>query len=216
MANLMQIKQSKNESTHDYICRFENELDKVESFDETWLLKIFIWGLPSDQAVLVSQRRPRTLSEAFQIARDAALAAQMSRRPGGSKDEKAGAQKRDQGQHQKQQANQGGRGAGQVQKQPNVIFYSQNAQRYQGGRGRGQAGKPPVPPPAPAVIVQSQQRQQAGSGQRGRGRGNQRKSRVAVMATVDDEGEAGLEGQEAAQHAAGHGTDASLHQRQGN
>ena len=31
MANLMQIRQTKNESTHDFICRFENEFDKVET-----------------------------------------------------------------------------------------------------------------------------------------------------------------------------------------
>ena len=47
-------------------------------------LKMFIWGLPQDQAVLVAQGRPRTLTKAFQLARDAALAAQMSRRPGSS------------------------------------------------------------------------------------------------------------------------------------
>ena len=54
MAALMNIKQKKEESTHDFICRFEAELDKVDSYDESWMLKMFIWGLPSDQAVLVS------------------------------------------------------------------------------------------------------------------------------------------------------------------
>ena len=54
MANLMNMKQRKEESTHDFICRFEVELDKVETYDETWVLKMFIWGLPSDHAILVS------------------------------------------------------------------------------------------------------------------------------------------------------------------
>ena len=84
MAALMNIKQKKEESTHDFICRFEAELDKVESYDEAWVLKMFIWGLPRDQAVLVSQGKPRRLSQAFQLARDAARAAQMLRRLGTS------------------------------------------------------------------------------------------------------------------------------------
>ena len=84
MAALMNIKQRKEESTHDFICRFEAELDKVDTYDESWVLKMFIWGLPQDQAVLVSQGKPKRLSQAFQLARDAALAAQMARRPGAS------------------------------------------------------------------------------------------------------------------------------------
>ena len=82
MATLMNIKQRKEESTHDFICRFEAELDKVDTYDEAWVLKMFIWGLPQNQAVLVSQGKPTRLSQAFQLARDAALAAQMARRPG--------------------------------------------------------------------------------------------------------------------------------------
>ena len=75
MAALMNIKQRKEESTHDFICRFEAELDKVDTYDESWVLKMFIWGLPQDQAVLVSQERPKHLTQAFQLARDIALAA---------------------------------------------------------------------------------------------------------------------------------------------
>ena len=42
MANLMNIRQKKEESAHNYICRFENKLDKVETWDESWLIKMFI------------------------------------------------------------------------------------------------------------------------------------------------------------------------------
>ena len=84
MAALMNIKQKKEESTHDFICRFEAELDKVNTYNESWVLKMFMWGLPQDQAVLVSQGKPKRLSQAFQLARDVALAAQMARRPGAS------------------------------------------------------------------------------------------------------------------------------------
>ena len=45
---------------------------------------------------------------------------------------------------------------------------------------------------------------------------NQRRPRVAIITTQDDDGVAGHEDQEAAQHAAGTGADASLHQGQGN
>ena len=37
MAALINIKQRKEESTHDFICRFEAEMDKVDSYDEAWL-----------------------------------------------------------------------------------------------------------------------------------------------------------------------------------
>ena len=213
MAALVNIRQQKEESTHDFICRFEAELDKVETYDEQWLLKMFIWGLPQDQAVLVSQKRPRTLSHAFQLARDAALAAQMARRPGGGKQENSGKKEPSQG----QQPGRGGRGTGGVSKTPNTTFFAP-PQNFRGGygRGRGQAGRQPVPPQAPVLVVQSNQRQPGGSGQRGRGRGNQKRPRVAVMVAQDDEGTAGSSSQDAAQHAAGSGTDASLHQGQGN
>ena len=223
MANLMSIHQKKGESTHEYICRFENELDKVESFDENWLLKIFIWGLPADQAALVSQRRPRDLSRAFRLARDAALAAQMSRRPGGSgKKEDAGGQKGTGRGQSNQQSVQAGRGAGSsggtMQHRPNTVFVNAQGGQQRGGggnlgRGRGQAGRPSVPPQASYVVVQSNQRQPGGSGQRGRGSGNQRKPRVAAMATIDKEAGGG---QDAVQHAAVIESDASLHQGQGN
>ena len=75
MANLMNIRQRKEKSTHDFICRFEAELDQVETYDESWVLKMFIWGLLQDQAVLVSQGRPKHLAQAFQLAKDATLAA---------------------------------------------------------------------------------------------------------------------------------------------
>jgi hypothetical protein len=212
MANLLNIRMRKEESTHDFICRFEAEMDKVESYDESWLLKMFIWGLPQDQAVLVSQKRPNTLSQAFQLARDAALAAQMARRPGGGRQETSG--KKEPGQGQRQQPGAGGRGTGGVSKIPNTTYYAPPQQQNRGGfgRGRGQAGRQPVPPQAPAVIVQSNPRPPGGSGQRGRGRGNQRRPQAAAIAAQVDEGEAGPSGQEAAQLAAVHCTDASLHQ----
>lgn len=214
MANLMNIRQKKEESTHDFICRFEAEMDKVESYDESWLLKMFIWGLPQDQAVLVSQKRPRTLSQAFQLARDAALAAQMARRPGGGKHEETNG-KKNSGQGQKQQSGKGGRGAGNTSKIPNNVYY---AQQQRGGfnRGRGQAGRQPGHSQVLELVHPSNQRQPSGSGQRGRGRGNQRRPRVAALTATDNEGMAGQEGQEAAQHAAMEGTDASLRQGQGN
>ena len=216
MAALMNIKQRKEESTHDFICRFEAELDKVDSYDEAWVLKMFIWGLPQDQAVLVSQGKPRKLSQAFQLARDAALAAQMSRRPGTSGRVEGSSGQKGQGRgHGRSQGQSSGQGQTSA---PNVVYYqAQNKNVQQGGnRGRGQAGRPPVPPQATVVVRQPVPQQPAGSGQRGRGRGNQRKPRAAAIAAQDDQGTAGPSGQVAAQYAAGTGTDASLNQGQGN
>ena len=215
MAALMSIKQKKEESTHDFICRFEAELDKVESYDEAWVLKLFIWGLPQDQAVLVSQGKPRRLSQAFQLARDAALAAQMARRPGTSgRGEGSSGQKgqgRGQGRSQGYVSGQGQTSA------PNAVYYSAPNKNVQGGnRSRGQSGRPPVPPQATVVVRQLAPQQPVGSGQRGRGRGNQRKPRVAAVAAQEVQGTAGQYDQVAAQHAAGTGTDASLNQSQGN
>ena len=146
MAALMNIKQRKEESTHDFICRFEAELDKVDTYDESWVLKIFIWGLPSDQAVLVSQGKPRRLSQAFQLARDAALAAQMSHHPGTSGRTEGSSGQKGQGRgHGRSQGQSSGQGQTSA---PNVVYYlAQNKNAGTGGnRGRGQVGRPPVPP----------------------------------------------------------------------
>ena len=46
MAALMNIRQRKEESTHDFICRFEAELDKVDTYDELWLLEMLSGNFP--------------------------------------------------------------------------------------------------------------------------------------------------------------------------
>ena len=151
MVALMNIKQRKEESTHDFICRFEAELDKVDTYDESWVLKMFICGLPQDQAVLVSQGKPKRLSQAFQLARDAALAAQMARCQGTSGRGEGSSGQKGQGRGQE-------RSAGHQQRQgqtsaPNVVYYKAQNKNVQGeNRGRGQAGKPPVPPQATVVV----------------------------------------------------------------
>ena len=216
MAALMNIKQRKEESTHDFICRFEAEMDKVEAYNESWLLKMFIWGLPQDQAVLVSQGRPKRLSQAFQLARDAALAAQMARRPGTSGRAEGSTSQKGQGRGQGKSLGQPS-GTGQSSA-PNTQYQAQRGNVQQGGniRGRGQAGRPAVPPQPAVIVRQPPQHRASGSGQRGRGQGNQRRPRAAAMAAHVDQGTAGPGDQEAAQHAAGRGSDASLRQGQGN
>ena len=190
MDALMNIKQEKDETTHDFICRFESELDQVETYDESWLLKMFIWGLPQDQAVLVSQGKPTDLSQAFQLARDAALAAQMSRRPGSSGCTEGNWQK---GQGRGQGWSSGQHQGPRQSRTPNIVHYTvQNRPVQTGGyRGRGQAGKPPVPPQATVVVRQPAPQQPVGSGQRGRGIGSQRKPWVAAVATQEAIGMAG-------------------------
>ena len=147
-------------------------------------------GSPQDQAVLVSQGKPKRLTQAFQLARDAALAAQMARRPGTSGRGEGSSGQKGQGRGQE-------RSAGQQQRQgqtsaPNVVFYKAQNKNVQGeNRGRGQAGRPPVPPQATVVVRQPVPQQPGGSGPRGRGQGNQRKPRVAVIAAQEVQGVAG-------------------------
>ena len=38
---------------------------KVDTYDESWVLRMFIWGLPQDQAVLVSQGKPTLTQSGF-------------------------------------------------------------------------------------------------------------------------------------------------------
>ena len=198
---------------------FEAKLDKVDSYDKSWLLKMFIWGLPRDQAVLVCQERSETLSTAYQLARDAALAVQMARRPRGD-----ARRRTQQGEHFKVSYPRGrdpwcvcweGNGSrpeaavrsmrpwcwGSIK----ILYKTNDAQKLQRGfrlRGRGQSGIPSAPPPVPGVN-QPYPRQQGGSGLRGRRQGNQKTSRVTVLVTTVDQGKAGPSGQEAALQAAG-------------
>ena len=160
MASLMNIKQRKEETTHDFICRFEAELDKVNTYDEAWLLRIFIWGLPQDQAVLVSQGKPTQLSQAFQLARDVALAAQMARRPGSSKRTEGSSSQKGQGRSSWQHSGTGQSSA------PDRAYKVQRHNVQNGGRnrGRGQAGRPPVPPQPTDVVRQPAQHQASGFG----------------------------------------------------
>ena len=86
---------AKKESAHDYICRFEsrNGQGGVVMMSPGLLKICSSGGCLQDQAVLVSQQRPKTLEQSVSSSLgDAALAAQMAQpRPGGGqKDEKAG------------------------------------------------------------------------------------------------------------------------------
>ena len=215
MAALMNIKQRKEESTHDFISRFEAELDQVDSYDESWVLRMFIWGLPQDQAVLVAQRKPTQLTQAFQLARDIALAAQMARRPGTSGRAEGSSGQKGQGRGQGRSSGQHS-GTGQDSALHRVYRVQRQHVQHRGIRGRGQAGRPPVPPQSSVVVRQPAQQQASGPGQRGRGQGNQRRPRAVVIAAQVDHGDGWSQDQEAAQHAAVTGTDASLRQGQGN
>ena len=189
MATLMNIKQRKEESTHDFISRFEAELDKVDSYNESWVLRMFIWGLPQDQAMLVSQGKPAGLSQAFQLAKDMALAAQMARRPGTSGNTEGNRSQKGQGRGQGKFSGQhSGTGKDSA---PDRRYKAQGYNVQHGGRnrGRGQAGRPHVPPQPSVVVRQPAQQQASGPGQRGRRQGNQRRPRAVVIAAQVDHGD---------------------------
>jgi len=164
-------------------------LDKVDTYDESWMLKMFTWGLPQDQAVLVSQGKSTRLTQAFQLARDAALAAQMARRSGTSGKTEGTNSQKGQGRGQGRFSGQH-RGTGQSSA-PKRVYKAQRRNVQHGGRirGRGQAGRPPVPPQPLVVVRQPAQQQASGPGQRGRGHGNQRRPRAVVIAAQVDHGD---------------------------
>ena len=91
-STLMNIRQGKNESAHDFSLRFEAMLDKILACDETWVRNLFIWGLHTNIAQTVNMKNLSTLNRAMQLAKRADMAITMSRRPGqrdvGSQDQK--------------------------------------------------------------------------------------------------------------------------------
>ena len=118
------------------------------------------------------------------------MVAQMARRPGRGSGEDFGG-KMETGRESKQRSMKGDRGMRGQAKRPRTVHYALKNERGGIHHGRGHAGMPPVPPSAPYVIDQSNQRLQTGSGHWGRGRWNQRRSQVATLATIVEEGEAG-------------------------
>ena len=148
MSSLMNIRQKKWETIHDCICRFEADLDKVETYDESWIIKMFIWGLHQDQAIFVAQKRPGTLRQAFQLARNAAMAALMSKRPGSSGQSDSGKQKGF-GWRQEQQTSQllrrGRRSRTVSSNASQIVNYPIHSHSSGNSCGKGQASSKQVP-----------------------------------------------------------------------
>ena len=178
-------------------------MDKVDTYCESWLIKMFIWGLPQDQAIFVARKLPKTLSQAFQLARDAAMATLMSRRPGSRGQSESGRQKsfgRRQGQQTSQLQRRRLRLKSASSNDSKFVKYSTHSNSFGTSCGNGQAGSKKVSrTAAPANQSSSQQQQRSGHW---RLRWNQRKPRAAGIAAQVEQGTAGPLGQEAAQHAA--------------
>ena len=138
--------------------------------------------------MLVAQGKPTKLSQAFQLARDAALAAQMARRPRTSGRQEGNSSQKGQGRGQGKFLGQhSGTGKGSALNR-RYQAQGQNVQK-RGIRGRGQASRPPVPPQSSVVVRQPPQQQVSGPGQRGRGHGNQRRPRVVAIAAQVEHGD---------------------------
>ena len=54
----------------EYTAEFETLLNRLPSYDESWMLKIFIWGLQPHMAKSVSAHRPKTVDEAIILAEE--------------------------------------------------------------------------------------------------------------------------------------------------
>ena len=53
-----------------YTVKFEVLLNRIPSYDESWMIDIFIWGLQPHIARIVSISRPKTVVEAMTIAEE--------------------------------------------------------------------------------------------------------------------------------------------------
>ena len=64
---LMSIKQGKRKM-RDYTVEFQNLMDRLPSYDENWMINIFIWGLQPHIARSVSAAQPETVLGAINVA----------------------------------------------------------------------------------------------------------------------------------------------------
>ena len=218
-SSLMNIRQGKNESAHEYAMRFEATLDKVEHYDEKWVKNIFVWGLQPNLATTVSLKSPPTLSRAIQLAKKVDSSVLISRRPGGgyagnSEQKKSGGSsaavstdrkwksqwKNQKNQWKKQSYDRGAQNAGQQQQRSN--FQPQGAQQTY--------------PPSRTVQFHPAGGRGGGPGPRRFGMGNQRRRQVAVVTLPENSGMAGQSGQESRQQLGRSDPTASRNQRSGN
>ena len=81
-STLIFMQHGKTESAHDYALRFETVLEKIPHYDESWVRKLFIWGLQPHLATQVNMQNPATLNRAIRLAKKVDVATRMSRRPG--------------------------------------------------------------------------------------------------------------------------------------
>ena len=79
---LMSIRQDKNESAHDFSLHFEAVLDKIPTYDETWVKNLFVNDLHSNIAQAVNMKNPRTLNQVMKLAKRADIVVAMSRKLG--------------------------------------------------------------------------------------------------------------------------------------
>ena len=80
-AQLMSIKQGKRKM-RDYTVEFQTLMDRLHSYDENWMVNIFIWGLQPHIARSVSATQPTTALETINAAEsiDHALRASQKNR----------------------------------------------------------------------------------------------------------------------------------------
>ena len=77
---LMKISQGKKKM-RDYSNEFESLLCRLPSYDEKWMINLFIWGLQPHIAKFVSLQYPNTVTEAIKYAETADAAFRASQNP---------------------------------------------------------------------------------------------------------------------------------------
>ena len=173
------------------MARTKSLLHRVPGYDMKTALQQWILGLRQPYRLEAAKAAPKTLSEAELLIARLEDAYEFSNTAKGESSQQKGTQGKSDGKQQdkkknanKNDGNSGGNWGNKNKGQQGSANRQQNQQnRGQGSnRGQGQAGQPR--PPHPTGPTFHQGNQSGGSGQRGRG-GNQRKPRVAVMATSE-------------------------------
>ena len=186
---LLQLTQRKGENASTYMARTKSLLHRVPGYDMKTALQQWILGLRQPYRLEAAKANPKTLSEAELLISRLEDAYEFSNAAKGDNSQQKGAQGKSEGKQQdkkknpnKMEGKSGGNWDNKNKVQQGSASRQQNQQNrgQQSNRGQGQAGQ--SRPPQQTGPTFHQGNQSGGSGHRGRGM-NQRKPRVAVMAT---------------------------------
>ena len=128
----------------DYASRFETLLRRLDSYDESMMLNLFIWGLQPELARSVSLQYPKNIAQAVSLAETTELAVKASRRLAMKTGPSGNGQKGPSTSNRGRGFSHGGMGRGRMQRSGRAGNF--------GGRGRGSSGRRGEEVAAPILI----------------------------------------------------------------